>query len=84
MLAIFARLAVGEAITSSEQVGSRRTREWCSLVWLIEAAWLRVTHACRAFRGIAAAAARRWAGWERSWLGLGTGHVRSDAEERSR
>jgi len=22
--------------------------------------------------------------WERSWLGLGAGHVRSDAEERSR
>src|SRR5436190_7455035 len=34
MLPIFARLAAGEAITSSEQLGFRRTRAWCSLVWL--------------------------------------------------
>jgi hypothetical protein len=84
MLAIFARLAAGEAITSSEQVRFRGTRAWCSLVWPIGAARLLVTHACRAFRWIAVAVARPWPGWERSWLGLGAGHVRPGAEERSR
>lgn len=84
MLAIFARLAAGEAITGCEQLGFRRTRAWCNLVRLIEAAWLLVTHAGRPFRWIAAAVARPWPGWERSWLGLGTGHVHSDAEEKSR
>jgi hypothetical protein len=46
------------------------------------AALLLVAYACRAFRWIGKAVTRPRPGWERSWLGYGTGHARSHADEK--
>jgi hypothetical protein len=81
MLAIFARLTAGEAIASAEQSRFRDRRAWGNLIRMKEALWLLISYAWRALRWTAKAIARLWTGRERSWLGLGPGHVRSHADE---
>ena len=80
MLAIFARLAAGEPIASIEQAGFRHTGAWYNLGRMKAAALLLVTVTVRAFRWIGKAITRPRPGWEGSWLGYGTGHVRSRAD----
>lgn len=82
MLAIFARLTVGEAIVSIEQARFRHTRPWGNLVRMGAALWFLITGARRAIRWTAKAVARPWSGGHRSWLGLGNGQVRSQADKR--
>lgn len=82
MLAIFARLTADEPIASIEQAGFRRTCAWYNLSRMKAAALLLVAYACRAFRWIGKAVTRPRPGWERSWLGYGTGHARSHADEK--
>jgi hypothetical protein len=82
MLAIFARLTADEPIASIEQAGFRRTYAWYNLSRMKAAALLLVAYACRAFRWIGKAVTRPRPGWERSWLGYGTGHARSHADEK--
>ncbi len=82
MLAIFARLNAGEAIASTEQARPRRTRPWGILARVGAVLWLLLTYAGRAIRCTAKAVGRPWSGGERSWLGLGPGHVRSHVDER--
>jgi hypothetical protein len=81
MLAIFARLTAGEAIASIEQAGFRDMRAWGNLVRMKQALGLLISYARRAWRWCAKAIARPWTGRERTWLGLGPGHVRSHADE---
>lgn len=82
MLAIFARLNDGEAIASIEQGRSRPAGPRGTLVWMGATLWLLLTYVGRAIRWTAKAAARPWSGGQRSWLGLGSGHVRSHVNER--
>lgn len=82
MLGIFARLAAGEPIASIEQAGFRRTCAWYNLSRMKAAALLLIAYACRAFRWIGKAVIHPRPGWEGSWLGYGTGHVRSQADEK--
>ena len=82
MLTIFARLSTGEPIASIEQAGFRRTCAWYNLSRMKAAALLLIAYACRAFRWIGKAVTHPRPGWERSWLGYGTGHVRSHADEK--
>ena len=82
MLGIFARLAAGEPIASIEQAGFRRTCAWHDLGRMKAAALLLVTCLCRAFRWIGKAITQPRPGWECSWLGYGTGLIRSHADEK--
>jgi hypothetical protein len=82
MLVIFARLNDGEAIASIEQARSRHTRPWGTLVRTGAVLWLLLTYVCRAIGWTAKAVARPWSGGQRSWLGLGSGNVRSHVDER--
>ena len=82
MLAIFVRLTAGEPIASIEQAGFRRTCARYNLGPMKAAALLPVTYLCRAFRWIGKAIAHPRPGWEDSWLGYTTGHVRSRADEK--
>src|SRR5947207_15485216 len=82
MLGIFARLAAGEPIASIEQAGFRRTGAWRNLGRMKAAALLLVTYIGRAFRWAGKAVVHPRPGWERSWLGYGTGHARSHADEK--
>jgi hypothetical protein len=82
MLAIFARLAAGEPIASIEQARFHRTHAWYNLSQMKAAALLLMAHTGRAFRWIAQAITHPRPGWEQPWLGYGTGHVRSRADEK--
>ena len=82
MLTIFARLSAGEPIASIEQAGFRPTGAWYNLGRMKAAALLLVTFTGRVLRLIGKAITRPRPGWERSWLGYGTGHVRSRAGEK--
>jgi hypothetical protein len=82
MLGIFARLAAGEPIASIEQAGFRHTCAWYNLSRMKAAALLLIAYACRAFRWIGKAVTHPRPGREGSWLGYGTGHVRSQADEK--
>ena len=82
MLGIFARLAAGEPIASIKQTRFRRTCAWYNLGRMKAAALLLFVITCRALRWTGKAIAHPRPGWERSWLGYGTGHVRSHADEK--
>ena len=82
MLGIFARLAAGEPIASIEQAGFCHTCAWYNLCRVKAAALLLVTFTVRAFRWMGTAITHPRPGWEGSWLGYGTGHVRSRADEK--
>jgi hypothetical protein len=82
MLGIFARLAADEPIPSIEQAGFRRTCAWYNLGRMKAAALFLITLTGRALRWIGTAIAHPRPGWEGSWLGYGTGHVRSRADEK--
>ena len=82
MLATFARLAADEPIASIEQAGFRRTCARYNLSRMKAAALLLIAYTGRAFRWIGKAVNHPRPGWERSWLGYGTGHVRSRADEK--
>jgi hypothetical protein len=82
MLAIFARLTAGEPIASIEQAGFRRTCAWYNLSRMKAAVLLLIGLTSRACRWIGKAVTRPRPGWERYWLGYGTGHARSHADEK--
>ena len=82
MLSIFARLAADEPIVSVEQAGFRHTCAWYNLSRMKAAALLLIAYTGRAFRWAGKAVTQPRPGWERSWLGYGTGHVRSHADEK--
>jgi hypothetical protein len=83
MLAIFTRLSAGEPIASIEQAGFRHTYAWYNLSRMKAAALLLlIAYTCRAFRRIGKAVTHPRPGWEQSWLGYGTGHIRSRANEK--
>lgn len=82
MLTIFARLSAGEPVTSIEQTGFRHTCAWYNLCRMKAAALLLIAYTCQVFRWIGKAVTHPRPGWERSWLGYGTGHVRSHADEK--
>ena len=82
MLAIFARLTAGEVIASIEQAGFRRTGAWHNLSRMKAAALLLVAYASRALRCLGRAVTCPRPGWERSWVGFGAGHLRSQADEK--
>jgi hypothetical protein len=46
------------------------------------AALLLIAYTCQVFRWIGKAVTHPRPGWERSWLGYGTGHIRSHADEK--
>jgi len=82
MLTIFARLSAGEPIASIEQAGFRHTCAWYNLCRMKAAVLMLVTFTGRAFRWIGKAITHPRPGWEGFWLGYGTGHVRSRADEK--
>jgi hypothetical protein len=82
MLTIFARLSASEPIASIEQAGFRHTCAWYNLCRMKAAARLLVTVTVRASGLIGKAITRPRPGWEGSWLGYGTGHARSRADEK--
>ena len=82
MLSIFARLAADEPIVSVVQAGFRHTGLWYNLSRMKAAALLLIAYVSRALCCLGRAVICPRPGWERSWLGLGAGHVRSQADEK--